>query len=373
MGDQMDTSEHTNEAEASVKSDIQQPQQSSLAIGTRDPGDKQPQTVPKANTNSIATPAIRHLLKKHNLSISDIVGTGKGGRVLKEDVELFISEFRSQPSPKISVTGSEPRSPGLGTTSTGEDRLKQLSPVENQMFKVMTSSLSIPHFQYTHSVDLTAFMNSRTRLLGINANSSGRTIDQSCNQKSKLTPLAFILKALSQVFTHFLELNSHLDISADSNNPTLTLKASHDFGIAVDTPRGLLVPVIRQVQSYSVLTLAAEIKRISMLAREGQLKPEDFQNATFSISNIGSIGACGAVHPIIVAPMVGILGIGGILDVPAFSTDRTTGLEQIIKAKKAVLSWSADHRVIDGATIARAAEMLATLLNDPDILGLTLR
>lgn len=369
----MNTTELVDEAEESIKSDIQQSQQSMSATSIEFAEKQQLQPVPTAKTMSIAAPAVRHLLKKHNLSISDIAGTGKGGRVLKEDVEQFVSKAQNESPSKTSATSSESPNPASATTTTREDRTARLSPVENQMFKVMTHSLSIPHFQYTHSVDLTAFINSSTRLSTIKDSSIGATAEQGFNSKPKLTPFAFIMKALSQVFTQFPKLNSHLDLTTNPNRPTLTLKASHDFGIAIDTPQGLLVPVVRQVQSHSVIGLAAEIKRLSTLAREGQLKPEDFQTATFTISNVGSVGACGAVGPIIVAPMVGILGIGRILDVPAFSTDKATGLGQIVKEKQAVLSWSADHRIIDGATVAKAAEMLAALLKAPDAFELTLR
>lgn len=370
-GDQLNIDGVIDEAKESIKSNIQQSQQSVSASNTAIE-EQQPQTPPAAKANLIATPAVRQLLKQYNISISDVPGTGKGGRVMKEDVERYIYSSRQEPRSATSVTSSESPTSSPVVESTGNDLIARLSPVESQMFKVMTRSLSIPHFQYTHSVGITAFASSSAKFSANKAINILTTSEQSSSSIPKLTPLPFIMKGLSQVFKQFPKLNSNLDTTTDPDHPRLTLKASHDFGIAGDTPQGLLVPVIRQVQNYSVIKLAAEIKRISSLAREGQLKPEDFQNATFTISNIGSIGACGAVGPIIVAPMVGILGVGRILDVPVFRTDEFTGVEQIVKEQQVVLSWSADHRIIDGATVAKAAGMLEALLSSPDTLGLIL-
>ena len=369
----MNTAWLIDEAEESTKGDIQQSQQSMSIVNAAPAEEEPPQIAPTAKTSSIATPVVRQLLKQHNLSISDIEGTGKEGRVLKEDVERYVGMPRHQPTSTISATPPEPSTSSPATMTAEDGHSVRLSPVESQMFKAMTRSLSIPHFQYTHSVDLTNFVVSSTRLLTTKASSLGVPYEQGSNSIPKLTPLPFIMKALSQVFTQFPKLNSHLDTTTNPNHPMLTLKASHDFGIAIDTPQGLLVPVIRQVQQHPVIALAAEIKRVSTLAREGKLKPEDFQNATFTISNVGSVGACGALGPVIVAPMVGILAIGRTMDVPVFSTDKIRGVEQIVKEKQAVLSWSADHRIIDGAMVARAAEMLAALLEGPDTLGLALR
>ena len=371
--DQVNTTGIIDEAKESTKGDIHLSQQSMSTTHIASAEEQQHDIVSPSRTSSIATPAVRQLLKEHNLSISDVVGTGRGGRVLKEDVEREASKRQHQPNSTISAPLSKPQLSSLVALTGESDRTVRLSPVESQMFKVMTCSLSIPHLQYTHSVDLTSFTNSSTRLSSTKASSHGVRSEQGSNSMPKLTPLPFILKALSQVFTQFPKLNSHLDPTTNATQPTLTLKASHNFGIAIDTPQGLLVPVIRQVQQQSVIGLAVEITRISTLAREGQLRPEDFQNATFTVSNVGSVGACGAVGPIIVAPMVGILGIGRTLDMPVFSKDKVTGVEKLVKEKQAVLSWSVDHRIIDGAMVARAAEMLSTVLKSPDSLGLTLR
>jgi 2-oxoisovalerate dehydrogenase E2 component (dihydrolipoyl transacylase) len=125
------------------------------------------------------------------------------------------------------------------------------------------------------------------------------------------------------------------------------------------------------VQNHSIVSLAAEIQRISRIAKDGRLGVEDFKNATFTISNIGSIGG-GTVSPIILPPMVGIVGIGRVKEVPGFEKDEV-GNEKIVKREEVVLSWSADHRVLDGATVAKCAEVVGTVLENFETLGVTLR
>jgi len=220
------------------------------------------------------------------------------------------------------------------------------------MFKTMTASLSIPHFLYTTTVDFTSLSTLRRKLATKKP------------PNPPLTPLPFILKALSQTLTAYPLLNSHLD-AKDSAKPRLTLKSSHDIGIAVDTPHGLLVPVVRRVQDHSIVSLAAEVRRLSEAARAGKLTSAQLSGATFTVSNIGSVGG-GVVAPVIVSPMVGILGVGRARVVPGFERDEGMGeLVQplrVVAREECVFSWSADHRVVDGAVVARAAEELRGLL-----------
>lgn len=307
-----------------------------------------------AKQTPLVTPAVRHMLKGHSIDIASLQGTGKDGRILKEDVQRYLSELSSS---ALSSNSS---------ASSDSDQLVALSPIEQQMFNVMTRSLNIPHFLYTHTVDFTPLNSLRKRLNIIKSSLSfGPELGPN------LTPLPFIMKALSLAFLQFPKLNSHLDLKTDTNKPHLLIKASHNFGIAVDTPSGLLVPVIKDVQTHSIISLAAEISRISRLAKDGKLGPNDFKGATFIISNIGSIGGS-VVGPVIVEPMVGILGVGQARVVPAFRTD-DNGVETVIKKEEAVLSWSADHRVLDGAIVARCAKMMQDLLKNFELISTTLK
>ncbi|BCS23679.1 uncharacterized protein APUU_40123A [Aspergillus puulaauensis] len=307
--------------------------------------------------SGLAAPAVRRIMKEHDIDISKVAGTGKGGRVLKEDMLRHLSQQDSMsPAPVLN-----------DTTANEAHETVRLSPTDSQMFKVMTRALSIPHFGYTHNVDLTSLTRFRRKINARAENLPGH--DKT--SMTRLSALPFILKALSQTFSKYPKLNAHLDPGSDGDAPQLTIKHSHDFGIAIDTPSGLLVPVVKGIQNHSIISLDAEIKRLSALAKEGKLAPSDMKGATFTVSNIGSIGGA-AVSPVIVPPMVAILGVGKAESVPMF-IDNEQGESQIARRERAVLSWSADHRVLDGASVARCAESLAKSLESIDELGLSLK
>ncbi|KAL6708442.1 hypothetical protein ACN47E_002705 [Coniothyrium glycines] len=282
---------------------------------------------------SLATPAVRHLVKEHGLTIEDIEGTGKEGRVTKEDVQRHI-EITKQ---SVNTTAST-LPPSLPSAQLPEDQTKPLTPVQSGMFKQMTKSLSIPHFLYTDAVDFSSLTALRKKY------NIGR------EKAERITPLPIIIKAVSLTLQQFPLLNSHLDTTSNPSKPQLILKGSHNIGIAVDSPSGLLVPVIKNVQNHSIASLAQEIQRLSSLARAGKLTSADLTGATFTVSNIGSIGGT-VVAPVIVGPQVGIVAIGKARAVPAFGEDG-----ELIKKEECVFSWSADHRVLDGAYVARAAD-----------------
>lgn len=294
---------------------------------------------------SLATPAVRHLTKEHNIDITEVQGTGKDGRVLKEDIHNFVSQ-RDQKSKEAPSTAS------TSAPSTRDDRKMPLSPVQNQMFKVMTRSLSIPHFLYTCSADMTAVTSMRKKI--------------SASTEQKITHLAFIIKALSIALARHPLLNSSLD-TKDPKKPELTYRGNHNFGIAIDTPTGLVVPVVHNVQDLSIAEIANKMRQLSESARNNKLSPGDFKGATFTVSNIGSVGG-GVVSPVISEPQVAILGVGRSRIVPAFN-DR----DELVKKEELVLSWSADHRVVDGAECARCAERVKTLLEDPSAMMIEMR
>ncbi|OTA37295.1 hypothetical protein BTJ68_02701 [Hortaea werneckii EXF-2000] len=243
---------------------------------------------------TLATPAVRHLTKELKVDIADIKGTGKDGRVLKEDVHRHANEQKQPQAPQQTKS-----------ISTHEDRRVPLSPVQNQMFKTMTKSLNIPHFLYS----CTANMGNITSLR--------KTLNASATSKEqKLTHLPFVLKAVSLAFQHHPLLNASLH-TQDPKKPELTYRGSHNFGVAVDTPSGLLVPVVKNVQDLSIVEISQQLKQLSEKARSGKLAPGDFSGGSFTVSNIGNIGG-GVVSPVISEPQVGILGVGRSKLVPAF-------------------------------------------------------
>ncbi|KAF2761556.1 branched-chain alpha-keto acid dehydrogenase E2 component [Pseudovirgaria hyperparasitica] len=305
---------------------------------------------PLSKHATLATPAVRHMIKERNLDITRIQGTGKDGRVLKEDVQKHAAG---------SHTNTTPPSYSLSTPPTplAEDKTLPLTAVQSQMFKTMTRSLSIPHFLYTDTVSFTSLTPLRRKL-----NATRQTTNT-----PTLSSLPFIIKAVSLALEAYPLLNAHLDTTSNTSKPHLIQKAAHNIGIAIDSPAGLLVPVLRNVQAHTITSLAAEIHRLSSLARAGKLSSADLTGATFTISNIGSIGGT-AVAPVIVPPQVGILGIGRSRVVPAFGENG-----ELVRREECVFSWSADHRVIDGAMAARCAEMVRGYLEDVETMLVRLR
>lgn len=301
---------------------------------------------------SLATPAVRHLTKELNINIEDIPGTGKDGRVLKEDVQRYASS-KSDSGAVISL-----RPPAV---PLGEDKVIPLSPVQAQMFKTMTRSLQIPHFLYTDPIDFTE-LNHVRRVL----NTHHSTLHPQSNIP-KLSALPFIIKAVSLALTAFPSINAHLDIGSDPQRPRTIHRAAHNIGVAIDSPQGLIVPVIRNVQSHNIVSLAEEIQRLSSLARQHKLSTADLTGATFTVSNIGSIGGH-VVAPVIVSPQVAILGVGKARAVPAFDD-----MGNVVRREEAVFSWSADHRVVDGATVARCAEVVRGYLEGLERMMVSMR
>ncbi|KAK5718068.1 hypothetical protein LTR15_008913 [Elasticomyces elasticus] len=305
----------------------------------------------KQDHSSLATPAVRHLTNSLQVSITDVQGTGKDGRVLKEDVHRHVQSQQNPPSTSSpQPAASQPRP--TSTSSNRTDRTVPLSPIQTQMFRAMTRSLSIPHFLYTTTVDITSLTTLRKSLNTSSAVATG---------EPKLTQLPFILKAVSLSLNHHPLLNTSLHTKGEDGGggkPELTYQSAHNFGVAIDTSSGLVVPVIRDVQDLTILEIAGQLKQLSSKARENKLSPSDFSGATFTVSNIGNIGGL-VVAPVISAPQVAILGIGRSRIVPAFGVDGG-----IVKREEVVFSWSADHRVVDGAECARAAERVRGMLEE---------
>lgn len=322
------------------------PAQSAPSLPTERVQEESQPRKPPGKHASLATPAVRHMVKAANLNIEDIEGTGKDGRVLKEDVQRHTQAAK---------TGAGTLAPPAAPTQQFEDRKQPLTPIQSAMFKKMAHSLTIPHFLYTDGVDFTSL------------NAIRKKFNATKEKSQRLTTFPFIIKALSLALQQYPLMNAHLEVSSNSDKPQLTYKGSHNIGIAVDSPTGLLVPVIRNVQSLSIEQIAAEIARLSDLARTGKISAEDLKNATITISNIGSIGG-GVVAPVIVAPQVAIVGIGRAKAVPAFGKDG-----ELVRKEECTFSWSADHRVIDGATAARCAEVVKGYLEDVESMLVRLR
>ncbi|KAK2755934.1 hypothetical protein FQN54_005730 [Arachnomyces sp. PD_36] len=320
-----------------------------------------PSPTPRSKHASLATPAVRGMLKEFNLNILDITGTGKDGRVMKEDVHRFVAArdapapAAAQPAETAAATPAFTR-PMANVDTKQSETPTSLTPVQSGMFKSMTKSLNIPHFLYADELNVGTLSDFRKKLA-----SNTKT-------PQKLSFLPFIIKAVSLSLDQYPLLNSRVDTTSDPNGkPQIIMRSNHNIGVAMDTPQGLLVPNIKNVGARSVLDIASELQRLSALAKAGKLGPNELTGGTITVSNIGNIGGT-YVAPVIVQNEVAILGVGKSRRVPTYDDEG-----QVVPAELVNFSWSADHRVIDGATMARMADKVREYVESPEMMVLNLR
>ena len=285
----------------------------------------------------LTTPAVRKMAREHELDLSSINGSGKQGRVLKEDVLGFLSNGR----------GSSDNSPSSGQliNTTAEDRVEPIRGVRKIMAERMSAAVStIPHFTYVDEMDVTELMEVRQTLK-----------DTYATDTLKITLMPLFIKALSLAIKQFPIINSH----PNADFTELTYVASHNIGMAVDGKTGLLVPNIKNVQDLSLLDIAREVTRLTQAARSGKINPQELSGGTITISNIGAIGGTAAT-PIINKPEVAIVALGKIQTLPRFDEQGN-----LVPRKIMTVSWSGDHRVIDGGTIARFNNVWMGYLKNP--------
>ena len=311
-----------------------------------------PSTPTSKYNKALATPAVRGLLKELDVDIQDVNGTGRDGRVTKEDVHVFAAARDAGPA-----TSAHQASTSRGAPSADEAQVENplnLTPIQSMMFKTMTKSLSIPHFVYSDEVDITALSILRRRL------------KSQLEGGQRLSYLHFVIKAVSLSLKGFPLLNARVETS-NGGAPRLVMREKHNIGVAMDTAQGLLVPNIKNIASRSMLEISSEASRLQGLAKDGKLSSKDLTGGTITVSNIGSIGGT-YVSPVIVQSEVAILGIGKSRTIPAFD-----GEGKVVRKEVMNFSWSADHRVIDGATMARMAESVRAFLEEPALMMARLR
>ncbi|XP_018518088.1 LOW QUALITY PROTEIN: lipoamide acyltransferase component of branched-chain alpha-keto acid dehydrogenase complex, mitochondrial [Lates calcarifer] len=322
-----------------------------------------------------ATPAVRRLAMENNIKLSEVVGTGKDGRILKEDILNFLAKQTGAilpPTPFQEIQTPGPAlAPGSRATRpmstpavtkpppttpkpvfTGKDVTEPLKGFHKAMVKTMSAALKIPHFGYCDEVDLSRLVALRAELRSV---AEGRGV--------KLSYMPFFIKAASLGLLHFPILNA----SVDEGCQNITYKASHNIGLAMDTNQGLLVPNVKNVQLLSVFEIAQELNRLQALGSTGQLGTSDLTGGTFTLSNIGSIGGTYA-KPVILPPEVAIGALGKIQVLPRFGAGG-----QVIPAHIMKVSWSADHRIIDGATMCRFSNLWREYLENPASMVLDLK
>ncbi|MBR9907874.1 MAG: dihydrolipoyllysine-residue acetyltransferase [Gammaproteobacteria bacterium] len=289
---------------------------------------------------AIASPAVRRRARELDVDISQVSGSGAKGRVMKEDVESFASGASVSAS-KDSRGVSAPAKAGSDTRT----RTEAIRGVKAAMAKQMMKSVStIPHFTYADEFDLTNVMALQKQLK-----------EKYADKGVRITMMPFFIKALSLALKEFPIMNAQVNDDCTE----ITYFDDHNIGMAVDTKIGLLVPNIKQVQNKSIIEVAQEVTRLTQAAREGRVAQEDMKGGTISISNIGVIGGTVAT-PIINKPEAAIVALGKVQELPRFDANGN-----VVARKMMTASWSGDHRIIDGGTIARFNKLWQEFLEDP--------
>lgn len=293
-----------------------------------------------------ASPAVRLYARRLGVDLSKVSGSGRKGRILKEDVEAFVRAALA--APKAPPAATEPTTalrlppwPKVDFAKYGPIETKPLTRIK----KISGANLArnwvmIPHVTQHDEADITEMEAFRRKLAEE-------------HKEFKITPLAFLIKAAVAALKAFPHFNASLDESGEN----LVLKRYYHIGVAVDTPEGLVVPVIRDCDRKGILDLARELAEVSAKARAGKLAPGDMAGGCFSISSLGGIGGT-AFTPIINAPEVAILGVSRSQYKPVWNGERFEPRLML------PLSLSYDHRVIDGADAARFTSFLARVLGD---------
>lgn len=293
--------------------------------------------------NAHASPSIRRFARELGVNLTQVGGSGEKGRVTKEDVQNFVKQSLAKPATGGGALPGLLPWPDVDFAKFGEIETKALSRIK----KISGANLHrnwvmIPHVTQFEEADISE-MEAFRKELGA----------EYAKQNLKITPLAFMLKACAITLKHFPDFNASLDASGEN----LVLKKYIHIGVAVDTPNGLMVPVIRDVDQKGIVQLAKELGEVSAKARDLKITAADMQGGCFSISSLGGIGGT-AFTPIINAPEVAILGVSRSSMKPVWKDG------EFVPRLMLPLSLSYDHRVIDGAAAARFTTYLAHVLAD---------
>jgi len=297
-----------------------------------------------------ATPLIRRLAREFGVNLAKVKGTGRKGRILREDVQAYVKDAvkRAEAAPAAATGGGLPGMlpwPKVDFSKFGEVEEVELGRIQ----KISGANLSrnwvmiphVTHFDKTDITDLEAFRKQQ------NAEAEKRKLDV------KFTPVVFIMKAVAAALEQMPRFNSSLSEDAQR----LTLKKYINIGVAVDTPNGLVVPVFKDVNKKSITELSRELTVISKKARDGKLTAGEMQGGCFTISSIGGLGTT-HFAPIVNAPEVAILGVSKSAMEPVWNG------KEFVPRLMMPISLSFDHRVIDGADGARFITIINNMLSD---------
>lgn len=311
------------------------------------------------NRRVIAMPSVRKYAREKGVAIAKVNGSGKNGRIVKEDIDRYLSgdtQTAEAPvateapaadtAPSAPTAEKKPVAPYKPANAELETREK-MSGIRKAISRAMVNSKhTAPHVTLMDEIDVTDLVAHRKKFKPI-AQEKG----------VKLTYLPYVVKALTSALREYPMLNTSLDDSTDE----IVHKHYYNIGIAADTEKGLLVPVVKDTDRKSIFTISNDINELATKAREGSLAPDEMKGASCTITNIGSAGGQWFT-PVINHPEVAILGLGRIQEKPIVRDG------EVVVAPVLALSLSFDHRVIDGATGQHALNHIKRLLNDPQLL-----
>ena len=301
-----------------------------------------------------AMPSVRKYARENGVNIKAVTGTGKNGRITKEDVDAYLNggstDSASNESAAASSTGNEETSTSASQSVPEGDfpeTTEKIPAMRKAIAKAMVNSKhTAPHVTLMDEIDVQELWDHRKKFKEIAA-----------EQGTKLTFLPYVVKALVSALKKYPALNTSFNEEAGE----VVHKHYWNIGIAADTDKGLLVPVVKHADRKSIFEISDEINELAVKARDGKLTSDEMKGATCTISNIGSAGGQWFT-PVINHPEVAILGIGRIAQKPIVKDG------EIIAAPVLALSLSFDHRQIDGATGQNAMNHIKRLLNNPELL-----
>lgn len=310
--------------------------------------------VTKTTGKAYASPSIRRLAREYGVDLTLVNGTGPKNRILKDDIRLYIKSVLSNPSCS-NLTASSNTAGGLGFelaplkeidfSKFGEIEVVELSKIQKISGpSLQRNAIIIPHVTQFDEADITELEEFRKEQ---------NTIYSKMNSDVKISPLVFVVKAVAKA----LRLHPNFNASLSTDGQSMIFKKYVNVAVAVDTPNGLVVPVIKDADKKGFEEIALELKELSIKARAGKLTANDMQGACFTISSLGGIGGT-AFTPIINAPEVAILGLSKSEFKPKYNG------KEFVPRLMLPLSLSYDHRAIDGADGARFVTTLSSLLGD---------
>ncbi len=322
-------------------------------------------SITKSNSKALASPAVRRIAREYKVNLAEIKGSGKKGRVLKQDVDAYMQAPLAASSGATNATVkannlvsnssilktpiSNANANSNASSSAVQEEVIKIVPmrgIKAAMAKQMlASATTIPHFTVSDELVMDNLIALRESLK-----------PEFEKQGVKLSFMPFFIKSLSLALKSYPEINSRLT----KDESEWHYLRSHNIGMAVDSKIGLLVPNIKNVQNLSLFELAVECDRIINAAREGKLSGADLANGTISISNIGALGGITAT-PVINKPEVAIVALGKTQKLPRFDDTGNVFAQSIM-----MLNWSGDHRVIDGATMVRFNNLWMSYLQSPE-------